>query len=447
MSTQIITADRKHNCEHLLGTFLDETHYDDLINSDTDYYMPNSSLTQGNGEHNLLFKFRKGVFTEDEMKGAHDGLIGAAGQSQNRGMAAGPKGDKLSNRDWATDWQLDCLELLMNSATRLDGADPLEHHLSIKQEYRGESTRGLVWLRSQVAKRYGGSYENFFDKFLEHIKHASADDRAALARDLYDSCVSKTTYANAVYSGIAGFFSRYPRIPYGRACAYNQKNPELFAVSFPYLRKLDKCFKALLPNRYAAQKACADRMDNRFMVASDTVFTTLTVNKTFRTAAHRDAGDLSSGFSNLGVVLTGKNFKGGYLVLPEFRVAVNIRPGDLLLINNHEGIHGNTEILPAEKDCCPECIERMSIVAYFREDMLEFGSWEYEQARANFVNTRRLDKNHPEQRSLWNGVSAMMFESEEWYEFLRLQTDGEEMLRKYHPAATKTGTTLEEFFA
>jgi len=35
---------------------------------------------------------------------------------------------------------------------------------------------------------------------------------------------------------------------------------------------------------------------------------------------------------------------GGYLIFPEYRIAVNVRPGDLLLVSNHEIIHGNTEI-------------------------------------------------------------------------------------------------------
>ena len=111
------------------------------------------------------------------------------------------------------------------------------------------------------------------------------------------------------------------------------------------------------------------------MLGNDTPFTTVTVNKNFRTAAHRDAGDLHEGFSNLTVVAKGdQQWTGGYLVLPEFRVAINIRPGDLLLINNHAGIHGNTELLPPEGKTLAD-MERISLVCYFRENMLKLGSW------------------------------------------------------------------------
>jgi hypothetical protein len=240
-----------------------------------------------------------------------------------------------------------------------------------------------------------------------------------------------------VWSGIAGYFDRYPRIPYGRATSFTEKNPEKFAMGFPFLQKLSDGFKQLLPERFAKQKEACDKMDPKFIIPG-TVFTTATVNKTFRTAAHRDAGDLKEGFSNLTVVSNNGKYKGGYLVLPEYRVAVNIRPGDLLLINNHEGIHGNTEMIVED----PEA-ERISFVCYFREKMLELGSWNYELTRKNYVEDRRRNKNHPLQRELWNGVSENMWKDQEWYDYLTSKL-GKETLYKYHPEANKS--SLEAFF-
>ena len=37
---KIIVADRKHDCTHLLGQFLDESHYDLLLEEDCDVYAP-----------------------------------------------------------------------------------------------------------------------------------------------------------------------------------------------------------------------------------------------------------------------------------------------------------------------------------------------------------------------------------------------------------------------
>lgn len=443
--TRVIVAETKHNCEHLLGQFLDDSHYDILVEEDCDFYAPNSSLTEGNGEHNIIFKFRKNAFNAVEQRGVFEGLIGAAGESQNRGLAAGPKGEKLQNREWVTDWQLAVLDTLTSGPTqRLDGRDPLVVLIEEKGKFKEESTRGLVWLRSKIIKD-GEPYEGFFDRWLERVLELSPELRRIEATNYAKTCISQTSYANPVNSGIAGYFDRYPRYPYGRTCSYNEKNPELFEKCFPYIRKLDKCFSILLPKRYAAQRAAANKLDPKFTVGGDTVFTTLTVNKTFRTAAHRDAGDLSEGFSNLGVISTGKDFTGGYLVLPEYRVAVNIRPGDLLLINNHEGIHGNTPIESVTGN--PDDVERMSIVAYFREKMLDTGSFEYEGTRKAYVESRRLNQSHPMWRPLWNGVSEKMFEQQEWYDFLRAQPNGEAMLKQYHPEAIQEkAATLGDFF-
>jgi hypothetical protein len=138
------------------------------------------------------------------------------------------------------------------------------------------------------------------------------------------------------------------------------------------------------------------------------------------------------------VLSNGGNYTGGYLIAPEYRVAVNVRPGDLLLINNHEVMHGNTPIVLGDDQA-----ERISLVCYFREKMMELGSWEYEQARYEYVESRRLNKEHKLWRPLWNGVSEGMWEEKEWYRFCEEKV-GTEELNKMHPKAN--AGSLEEFF-
>jgi len=207
-------------------------------------------------------------------------------------------------------------------------------------------------------------------------------------------------------------------------------------------KKLAKAFSELLPKRYNYQKNCSDKVDKEFVVP-ETPFTTLTVNKSFRTAAHRDAGDLHEGFSNLTILTNGKKYSGGMLVLPEFRVAINIRPSDLLLINNHFGIHGNTPIVLDE-----EGSERYSLVCYFREDVLELGPKQYEDYRFNFIENRRTDKEHPLWRPLWNGISPGWENSEEWKEYLLKQPNGDKYLKLFHPSLFRENSilTVESFF-
>jgi hypothetical protein len=185
----------------------------------------------------------------------------------------------------------------------------------------------------------------------------------------------------------------------------------------------------------------AKKLDPAFLVP-ETPFTTVTVNKSFRTACHYDAGDFTAGLSNLLTLTNNGNYKGCYLVAPEYRVAVNPRPGDLLLINNHEVMHGNTQI-----ELLDDVAERISLVVYFREKMLELGSKEYEDCRYDYVESRRTNKEHKGHigRNLWNGIDPGMWDSQEWYDYLQAKL-GTEVLNKYHPPKTTTVGALEEFF-
>jgi len=436
-----------YNMDYLLGEWLDKEHYDRVIDSDCDAYQ--KPLFGDVTEQNCLFRFRKNVFSENEQSQAYEGLINAAGQSQNRGMAAGTRHEKLNQREWVTDAQQDLLDSVFAPA-RLDGRDPVQealdaYHPSTGQS-PGSSVRGTVWLREKITSTYNNyNVNDIVVQFLkEKVKPASYLERQQLVREFIDQYQSDTNYANPVNSGVAGAMGRYPRIPYARLTSYSRDYPELFAKSFPYLHDLNQFFKELLPNRWQLQRDAADKIDPRFLVA-DTVFSTITVNKTFRTAAHRDAGDFGPGFSNLGVVSAGKSYKGGYLVLPEFKVAINIRPGDLLLIDNHACIHGNTPIEPEDSNDSPEDIIRCSVVAYLREDLLEAGVKEYEDARYQFIEERRNNKSHPLWRERWNGVSPSWDSSEEWFNWLKNKygSQGDEWIQKHHHVQTN----LESFFA
>ena len=428
--TKVIIAKSKIDCEHLLGQFLDESHFDTLINEDTDCYLGSED------EENIAFKFRKNYFSKREQDDAYAGLRDAATPTQNRGLAAGPKGEKCGGRDWVNEFQIHVFDLLQKEAENTAITVDIKEEINVLRErYTDqESTRGLVWLSALVKQ------DNFnFENWLEKICQLPVAERKKEAFAVENKYISDTTYANQVNSGIAGWFDRYPRIPYGRATAYTQHSFDKFKMSFPFLQTLDRGFAELLPTRHAAQRAAADKIDPAFLVPQ-TVFTTITVNKTFRTAAHRDAGDFTNGLSNLLVLSNNGNYTGGYLILPEVRVAVNVRPGDLLLVNNHEYIHGNTPI-----ELQDETAERVSLVCYLREKMLELGSKEYEDHRFNYVEQRRKNPEHPLQRRLWNGVSEGMWAEKEWYDYLE-RVGGREMVQKYHPEAYEKVSTLEDLF-
>lgn len=455
---RVVVADKIFDAEHCLGQFMDESHYDELIDEDCDFYAPAdcsldekvgceqdcSNCAKGADESRLIFKLRKNAFTPEEYIGAYNGLIAAAQPMTNRGVAAGPKGEKTGDRDFVKDVEYDIIDYFIKkkSNSLFEDESDAQAIARIRKSHEGKvdsSVRGYVWRRGPVEED-GHVYGEWFDNWVEEQCKLEKLEQAANATYIYDKYISNTNYAKAVMSGVAGYYDRFVRFPYGRVTAYSEEHPE-WELCLPYVQKLNAYFKELIPGRWAAQRAAADKIDQRFLV-KDTVFTTITVNKNFRTAAHRDAGDLSTGFSNLAALTgpDGKGWQGAYLTFPQFRVAVNVRPGDLLLVNNHEGIHGNTDITsPIEES------DRCTLVCYFRENMLELGSWEYEHTRKDYVESCRNNKEHPYWRAGFNGVWPGMWTSQEWYDYCR-EHGGEEMLNKYHPEANAVAASLEDFF-
>lgn len=459
----VIVAPSKLDCEDVIGRFIDETYYDILINEDTDCFIePNCGIDfqsgcdipedcrtckKGTNDMQVAFKFRKNYFSKEEQDAAYIGLRAAARETENRGLASGILEGHTTEegriaRAFVTNYQHDMLEAVDEQATGTSLVEDEDAILLIQRKYPTVESRGVVTGNGKhtvwVYNRYINEYPNWtFDSWIEDLKKIPIHERHDHVV-MISSWISTSTYGNKVRSGIAGWFDRYPRIPFGRATGYTRDHYEDFIKAYPFLKNLAKGFKDLLPQRYANQIAAANTIDPKFVIP-DTPFTTITVNSTFRTAAHRDAGDFTKGMSNLLVLSNDGDYTGGYLVFPEYRIAVNVRPGDLLLVNNHDIIHGNTPIVLGNPNA-----ERISLVVYLREGMLELGSYEYEKCREDFIESRRLDPTHPEQRYKWNGISPGLWTSSEWYEYCS-KTLGEEVLYKYHPEARKVNT-LDEFF-
>ena len=453
---RVIVAKEKHDVEHLIGHKMDESHYDILIgpggdiDEDVDVYMEPlcdlsvkstcesecDSCDKGQDERRIAFKYRKSFFNQEEHDKAYDGLRDAAVLSNNRGVAAGFLEETVDSerRQRFTQRQNDILDYFIDRTETIDGSNPLEDLK--KQENVKTGLRTSVWLTNKTPDNFN------FDDLVAELEAMDPDAAREKALYVMKNWVSNTVYAAPAMSGIAGWYSRYPRIPYGRATGYTDHNFEKFKLSFPFFKRLNEGFKELLPWRWSNQKQAADKLDPAFLIP-DTVFTTATVNRSFSTRAHFDRGDYTAGFSNLLVLSKNENYEGCYLVFPAYRIAVNIRPKDLCLINNHEILHGNTDFVETA-----EGGERISVIAYFREDMLELGTKEYEDYRKLFVDIRRKDESHPLWRPLWNGISSGCWSSKEWYDFLLQHEKGRQWINDYHPELISLfeSVSLDEFF-
>jgi hypothetical protein len=149
---------------------------------------------------------------------------------------------------------------------------------------------------------------------------------------------------------------------------------------------VDQALRTYGPERWRAQRDAAIAVHRDWLVPG-TTFTTVTLNNTYSTGQHQDAGDLEAGFSTLAVARTGA-YTGGLLVLGQYRLAVDMRHGDLLLFDAHT-YHGNTAIhcphqAPGADQLarpCPEGCQRISLVAYHRTKVAGCGSAEVEAAK------------------------------------------------------------------
>lgn len=184
------------------------------------------------------------------------------------------------------------------------------------------------------------------------------------ARHTTESGQSITGY---VASNISGYFDRPLREHRGtlgtivacRTTAFTNNNTEQWSKGLPFVRHCSKLFKEYSPKEYRLQKREWSKIHESVKIPR-TVFTTVTSNYNWQTACHRDSGDCHVGLGNLTVL--GKDFNGGYLGFPEFKILIKIQPGDFLLMDSHQW-HCNTPIKTKRGGF------RLSFVMYIREDM------------------------------------------------------------------------------
>jgi hypothetical protein len=116
---------------------------------------------------------------------------------------------------------------------------------------------------------------------------------------------SKMRVNNTVFSSVVGYFEKTPfmKLPC-RLTSYTQTFFDEYKKGIPFIQEIDKVFKQLTPGPYQKQ---LDRIKAtpKYRIA-DTAFSSVTINRNFRTALHQDAGDFKDGYGNLSVLERGK---------------------------------------------------------------------------------------------------------------------------------------------
>ena len=257
----------KIDCEHLLGKFLDESHYDEIIDYDCDFFDKSGCSSFCNkscegcdsliDEDNVIFVFRKNFFTQREQDILLSSLKVGAIKTSNRGLSTGFSNiDYLVNRKIVKKYQKEIMRLLSEPEVDIDA---VKFQLENKEVHY--FTRFKVW-KYEICKK---NNFDFNEKVLDYVD-LSYKERLDIIEDLMKNYISSTFYSEPALSGILGSMDRSPRIPYGRITTYTLKRYDIIKESFPVLSKLSEAFKNLLPNRYDYQKTACEKIDSKFVI-------------------------------------------------------------------------------------------------------------------------------------------------------------------------------------
>ena len=176
--------------------------------------------------------------------------------------------------------------------------------------------------------------------------------------------------AKELWSGTVGYTHKTPR-------KYTRTRPDSWERLLPLFAGMDAAFRRELPDQY--RKLVEADVDPGCRIPG-TPFTTGTVNywdrhHNARMGAHHDKGNLP-GSMGVMTVIRGGEYKGGLLVFPRYRVAVDLGSCDLLIADNTE-LHGNTAVESNGE------WSRVSVVAFVHASNLRDGRGSRQVAKSS----------------------------------------------------------------
>ena len=153
---------------------------------------------------------------------------------------------------------------------------------------------------------------------------------------------SKMRVNNQVNSTPIGFFDATKSLGINKPCRlsyHTAQNLKLYEAGKPYIHDLDRWYKKIRPQEHSVQLQRAN-LKKDFKI-DHTAYSTITINRNFRTALHKDKGDYG-GIATLSCIEYGE-YNGGIFLIPAYGIGVDIRQGDILIADVHQ-YHCNTEI-------------------------------------------------------------------------------------------------------
>ena len=153
---------------------------------------------------------------------------------------------------------------------------------------------------------------------------------------------SKMSVNNQVSSTPIGFFEKTKALGIDKPCRltyHTSQSLKEYEKGKPYIHELDRWYRHIRPLEYKIQLDRAN-IKKEFKI-DNTAFSTITMNRNFRTALHQDQGDYGH-IACLSVLEYGQ-YSGGLFLLPGYGIGIDLRQDDIL-IANVGNYHCNSEI-------------------------------------------------------------------------------------------------------
>ena len=315
---KFLTDEEVNNLE---GKWIDESFMKlPVINYNCDVYYKDDY-----GNEKLLLKFRKNCISNSLLRTGWQSYKDLAKPSRGRGASAGPidkegvywkKRNIVNTGKWSTGYLTPEGNKMKEELDKLSIEKLNEKVKELKIKYKEIDIKDKESIINLIIKKQNG--------------------------------VSKMKVNNQVASNPIGFYEsskNFAELPC-RLTHFTRTNYKNYNEGLPFIQKIDSMFEKLIPEAYQKQLSRANEKSH--LKIPETAFSTITINRNFRTALHKDAGDFSEGFGNLTVIERG-SYHGGYTVFPQFGVGVDVRSGDFLAMDVHQW-HSNTSIFETEEE-------------------------------------------------------------------------------------------------
>ena len=315
---KFLTDEEVNNLE---GKWIDESFMKiPVINYNCDVYYKDN-----NGDEKLLLKFRKKCISPTLLRTGWKSYKDLAKPSRGRGASAGPidkegvywkKRNIVNTGKWSTGYLTPEGNKMKEELDKLSIEELNEKVKELDIKFKESDIKDKESIIHLIIKKNNG--------------------------------ISKMKVNNQVASNPIGFYEsskNFAELPC-RLTHFTRTNYKNYQEGLPFIQKIDSMFEKLIPEAYQKQLSRAN--EKIHLKIPETAFSTITINRNFRTALHKDAGDFSEGFGNLTVIERG-SYHGGYTVFPQFGVGVDVRSGDFLAMDVHQW-HSNTAIFETEGD-------------------------------------------------------------------------------------------------